>query len=359
MSPREETPPSKSDPSRAAEARGPAGDRRSSSALILRAVLIGIALVSLAAIAWLNRQVIVLFFGAIVIAVIFRSCGRLIRRVLPVSDRVAVLIGVLLLVAIVAGGSWLFGQKVAAQFSELREQLPRALDVASEHLSRLPGGETVVSGLQQQSSDGMLAKFGLAAQALLGGIANLLLILFAALYLALDPMLYRRGIIRLFPRRERPKLEGAAGAVGDALTKWMHAQLMLMLAVGTLTGIGLALVGVPLAMALAVIIGVLEFIPLLGPILGAVPGILLALSEGPDVAVYALLVYVGVQQLENNVLTPLVQKHAVELPPVVGLFAIVVGGIMFGLAGVVFATPLAVVVLVLTRKLYIEGTLER
>jgi len=129
--------------------------------------------------------------------------------------------------------------------------------------------------------------------------------------------------------------------------------------VGTMTGVGLALIGVPLSLSLGLVAGLLEFIPVVGPILAAVPGVLLAFSAGPQSAAYAVLLYISVQQIESNILTPLVQRWAVELPPVVALLSIVAAGLVFGVMGVIFATPMAVVVMALVRHLYVEDTLEK
>jgi predicted PurR-regulated permease PerM len=102
-----------------------------------------------------------------------------------------------------------------------------------------------------------------------------------------------------------------------------------------------------------------EFVPVVGPIVSAVPGVLLAFSKGPETAVYATLVYIAVQQIESNVLTPLIQRWAVELPPVIALLSIVVCGLLFGVMGVIFATPIAVVVMAMVQHLYVEDTLEK
>lgn len=326
---------------------------------ITRYIVIAIALVALAGLIWLNREVVVLFFGAVVFATVLRSLGELLSRFTHLPPRWGVIAAVVLLVVILGLLVWGFGASVASQFTELRQQMPKAIGSAQKWLEQLPGGASVVDSVQQTAQNGVLEKFGLAAEAFIGGIANLLLIVFAALYLALDRRMYRQGLLRLLPVRQRPRVSKAVDEAGRSLAKWLHAQLLLMAAVGALTWIGLAISGVPLALSLALIAGILEFIPVVGPIVAAVPGILLAFTKGPEVALYALIVYVVVQQVESNLLTPLIQRWAVELPPVVALFSILIGGLTFGMIGVVFATPLAVVAMVLIRHLYVENTLEK
>jgi predicted PurR-regulated permease PerM len=127
--------------------------------------------------------------------------------------------------------------------------------------------------------------------------------------------------------------------------------------VAAATFAGLWLLDVPYALSLAFVAGVLEFVPFLGPILAAVPAIVVAFTIGPDSAMAVALLYLGIQQVEGNLLMPLIQRWAVALPPALGILAVVVFGLLFGTLGVLFATPLMVVVVVLMRKLYVERAL--
>ena len=135
-------------------------------------------------------------------------------------------------------------------------------------------------------------------------------------------------------------------------------QLIAMAAVGTLTGVGLWLLGVHSALVLGLIAGLMEFVPYLGPILSAVPGILLALALSPDLAIWVALLYFAVQQFEGYVLTPLVQQYAVDLPGVVLLFSLLAFGTLFGTLGIVLAAPLTVVTYVLVKRLYVIEALH-
>jgi predicted PurR-regulated permease PerM len=127
-----------------------------------------------------------------------------------------------------------------------------------------------------------------------------------------------------------------------------------MLFVGVVTSIGLLVAGVPLAIPLGILSGVLDFVPVIGPFVAAIPGVLIAFAEGPQVALYAVLVYIAVQFIEGHFVIPLAQKWAVSMPPALALVAIVAFGVAFGLPGVLFALPLTVVAMVLVQKLYVE-----
>lgn len=126
---------------------------------------------------------------------------------------------------------------------------------------------------------------------------------------------------------------------------------------GALTGIGLWLVGVPAPLALGLLAGLLEFVPYIDPVLAAVPGLLLALSVAPEVLLYTLLVYLGVQQLESNFVLPLVQREVLELPPALVIFSVVGLGVILGTLGWIFAAPLTVLLVVVIGKAYVREAL--
>jgi predicted PurR-regulated permease PerM len=133
--------------------------------------------------------------------------------------------------------------------------------------------------------------------------------------------------------------------------------LISMVLVGSLTAFGLWLLGVPSWLALGLLAGLFEFIPIIGPIAAGIPGVLLALTLGMETALWVLGLYILIQQLEGNVIQPIVQRYAVDLPPAMLLFTLVAAGVLFGLPGIIFAAPLTVVVYVLVKRLYVQGAL--
>jgi len=175
----------------------------------------------------------------------------------------------------------------------------------------------------------------------------------------IDPDLYVRGILQLVPESKSSRIADTIDATGRTLRYWLLGQGISMLFVGILTTVGLWLAGVPLAFLLGVIAGILEFVPFLGPVAASIPGILIALTEGWTVALYALLVYVIVQQIENRLIVPLVQWKAVALPPALVILAVVALGLLFGLLGVLVATPLTAVTMVWVKRLYVEDVLGK
>ncbi|MBV9892391.1 MAG: AI-2E family transporter, partial [Rhizobacter sp.] len=192
------------------------------------------------------------------------------------------------------------------------------------------------------------------ASASASAVGDVLLALLLGLYLAVDPDLYREGFLRLLPRERRADIGSALTESGRALQGWMLGQALTMLIVGATVAIGLAALGMPMAAAIGVLSGLFEFVPFFGAIAWAVLATLLAFAQGPERALYVGIFCFAVQQLEGNFVTPMVQRWAVHLPPVLSLAAVVLFGTLFGVAGIVLGTPLMVVAVVLVRKLWVD-----
>lgn len=325
----------------------------------IRRVVITIVLVGLAYLAWQVRDVSMIVFGGILVATLLTTLAHLITRFISVPQKAAVVLVVLLLLLIFGVVGWWVGDTIVAQFSDLREKLPSALEAFREWLAKIPGGAEISSELEEMSSTsipwGEVAGYTGTA---LGGVANFVLILALGLYFAVSPQLYWRGFIRLIPPAYRENAESGLSSAAEGLKSWLLGQLFTMVAIGILTTIGLFLLGIPLAIPLGILAGLLEFVPFIGPVLFSVLATLLAFSEGPTAALHVALLTIALQQLEGDVLTPLIQKRVVSLPPVLSLVAVLVFAAVFGIPGILFATPLMVIVMILVQRLYIETALE-
>jgi predicted PurR-regulated permease PerM len=177
------------------------------------------------------------------------------------------------------------------------------------------------------------------------------------IFLAFQPELYRTGFLNLFPKARRKRLGEVLDELGFTLWWWLMGQLVTMASVGIFIGIGLAILGVPLAGTLGLIAAILSFIPSLGPLISVIPAIMLGLTMSSMMGLWVCLLYLGVQILEANVITPLVQRRAISLPPAFVLGSELLMGLLLGGAGLAFATPLVAVILVLVNMLYIQDVL--
>lgn len=322
---------------------------------VARHVLIAIALVALALMVWKVAPVFLLLFAGIVFATAIHAGSRPLVRYLRVPPALAVGIVFLLAITLFVVGAWLFGRQVSQQASDLVEAVTQAWAKARAYLESTSWGSTMIESVQGTASEGNpLERVAKGTITVFGGFTDLLLVLFLSMYLAAEPRSYRDGFLMLVPPRHRAHVGAALDESGVALRKWLVGQLGAMVMVAVLTGVGLTLVGVPLAIPLGILSGLLDFVPVVGPFIGAAPGLLIAFAQGPHVALYAAGVYVTVQFLEGHFVLPLAQRWAVSLPPALALLSIVGFGLLFGPMGVLFAIPLTVVTIVLVQELYVR-----
>lgn len=324
-----------------------------------RTLAIAALLIVLGLLAWRLSDVLILMFGAATVAVALQALAAPLQRHLRLKHPLAVAAALMLTLTVLVLGSWLIGDRLVAQTEELRQRLPEAMYAL---LAWAQGHSLGVAALNVWDSinaeDLPWARVANAATRTLGALGSIGLVLVLGVYLAVDPQLYRRGLVRLVPPAWREHVDGALLASGQALSRWLLGQGISMLFVGSATAIGLAVLGVPLAATIGLIAGVLAFIPFFGPIASGILAVLLAFMEGPTQALYVAGLCVAIQQVEGNLLMPFVQRWAVNLPAVLGIIAAVIFGLLFGLAGVILATPLMVVLMVLVKKLYVDAVLE-
>lgn len=324
-----------------------------------RKVLIVLALVSVLVLAWALLPVFMLVFGAVVVAALFLSLAHVLQRAVPVGDGLALSIVLVLLGGGLAVLLWLFGAQVSGEMSKLTEALPGAYAQFQRWLDGTSLGAVVSDQLEtlRDNMGRIASSAGAIAITLSGGLVDMFLVLVGAIYIAAQPQMYRNGLLLLVPPSARAVAGDALSASAAALRLWLGGQLVAMLAVGLLTGLGLWLLGVPAAFALGLIAFLLDFVPIVGPIAAAIPGILLGFTVSPQIGLATAALYLVIQQIEGNLLQPLIQQRAVELPPAVLLFSLVIFGSLQGTVGLLLAAPLTVVLYVLVKQLYVRETL--
>lgn len=331
----------------------------SSHRIFIERLVIAVIVVGIALLLWSLRGLFMLVFGSVLVAVILNIVAQPIRERLRLPAPVALLMAVLIVVGLIGTASWLFGAEVARQSEAIRQAIPDAWAAVEARLDAWGLGDALRewgrAGLQQ---GGVFTNIGTIAITVGNGLADLLLVIVGGIYLAAQPALYRAGLIKLIPKRGRDLTADALDASGRALHLWLLGRLVSMATVGVLTWIGLTIIGVPSALTLALLAALLEFIPFIGPLLAAVPAVLLAFALGPDKALWVVFLFLVVQQIEGNILEPQVQQRAVDIPPALLLFALVAGGLVFGVVGVILAGPLTVVLYVLVKRLYVQEALH-
>jgi predicted PurR-regulated permease PerM len=338
---------------------------------ILRAALIVTGVCVALAFLWVSRSVLVLAFLGVLFGITLSAAVTRLQR-WGVPRGAGALLIVLVLLGVLVGLGALTAPRIASQTEQLQQQLPDALDriegwvrerqgglSALLHSERAAGREPgpapadIRHTLAQQLAK-LGANFFTLFSSTLSLLAALLLITFVAVYIAIDPATYRRGIMHLVPHAGRPKAREVLDAMGVTLRRWLVAQLIAMAVIGALTTIALLLIGVRAAVALGIIAGLLEFVPYFGPILSAVPAIAMAFLDGPEKALWVLAAYTAIQQVENNALIPLLMKEGLDLPPVLTIVGQVALAAVFGFGGLLIAVPLLGAVMVPIKLLYVQ-----
>ncbi|WP_372382656.1 AI-2E family transporter [Xanthomonas sp. NCPPB 1068] len=322
-------------------------------------VIIVLALVACAWMLWTLSDLLLMVFGAILVAVLLRALASWVTRHTRVSDGWALALVVVVLTVGFIALLWLFGSQLASEVGALQRTLPQAWTRFHDWVAAGPLGPTLEELTRQAPArvSNLAPRAGAFALSITGGVANLFLVLAGAVYLAAQPQLYRRGVLLLLPAHARATTDEALQASGTALRLWLRGQLMAMAVVGVLTGLGLWALGIPGALALGIVAGLLDFVPIVGPIVAAIPAILLGFTVSPQMALATAGLFVVVQQIEGNLLLPLIQQRTVDLPPVLLLFSLFGIGILLGPAGVLLAAPLTVVAFVLVKRLYVQEAL--
>lgn len=309
-------------------------------------------------------DVILLLFAAILLAIFLRGLADLLNKYTRLSEGMSVLAVSFLLIVIIAGAIFLLAPSVTEQVKHLREELPKSARGAADYISHFNWGRALIDQLPSTEEvlnkidvPAMLSRVGGYFSSTMGAIGNFFLVVLLAIYLASEPKFYVNGMVKLFPVGIRPRAKEIFAAMGDTLAWWLIGKVLSMVFIGLLTWIGLSIMGVPLALTLGLIAGLLSFIPNFGPILSAIPAILLAFIDSPIKAVYVLILFIAVQVIESNLVTPYIERRTVELPPALTVVAQVALGILIGGLGLVLATPMLALIMVAVQMVYIQDVL--
>jgi predicted PurR-regulated permease PerM len=326
------------------------------------ALVVGGVAVGILGLIWLGSVLLILFAAALVAVYLDGAVDFAARRLhLP---RLLAFLGVIALHVVGVGGLiWLIGPRLLEQIRVLFQRAPDVLAELEATVRAQTWGTRLLQWMPENGMDSSTAVSGLLGplqgffSSLMSGGAALVAILLIGAYLALDPGLYLRGALHLVPLRKRQQAQALQHALGRALRWWLVGRLLSMVAVGGLTGVALWIAGIPLPLALGLIAGVFAFVPLIGPITSVIPALLIALPLGWSHVLLVLAIYAGVQALEGNLITPLIQLRAVSLPPAVLLGAQLAMGVLFGLLGVLLSTPFTVAIIVCVQRLYVQDVL--
>jgi len=311
---------------------------------------------------WYAVNVLMLIFAGILLAVFLRGLSRAVSRFTKLPEGWSLAAVIITILLTISGLVWLLAPSVAEQAAELRRTLPESIRQGEARLAEYGWGRKIIEQMptfeeaMPNGADAFSRVTGIFSSTL-SAVANFVIIVFVGVFLAIDGRTYTNGLVRLFPFEKRDRASEVLDELGFTLWWWLIGKVIAMVIVGVVTWLGLWLMGVPLALTLGLLAGILDFIPNIGPFLAGIPGVLIALTVSPTVGLYVLVFYFVIQSLESYILMPILQQKTVKLPPALTIVAQVLLGVLVGGIGLILASPLAAVVFVLVRMLYLEDTL--
>jgi len=348
---------------------------------VLRTAALVIAMYVLVRLVWFaHLLLLVAFLGVLFGLAVSSGVTRLekvgVGRGLGAAAIVIAFFGVL-----VGFGAWL-APTIHDQSVELRRRLPDAMDRVNVWVNARQNGVVglLLGGLATEARadsvpaapgapptvrDRVTAGFGGATRYLFPFISStaqvvtgFVIIVFLSIYIAVDPELYRRGMLALVPRARRARAGDVLTAIAAVLRRWLATQFLAMITLGAVTTLLLALLGVRAALALGLLAGLLEFIPTVGPIVSSLPAIAMGFLDSPEKALWVAVAYVAVHFAESHMLIPLLMKGGINLPPALTIFAQALMALLFGFVGLMCAVPLLAAVMTAVRMLYVQGVVN-
>jgi predicted PurR-regulated permease PerM len=319
--------------------------------------LIWIAAAMLVWIAWDARDALLIAFGALLTAILLRSLSGIIAASTRLPNPVSLVLATILAIAAIGVTSWLFGSQLASQFSGVLKHVQAGQQNLQSMLSGSGDGH-FGSTITEKGTSMITSMLTDAASLGLRFIEGAVVLIITAIYLAAQPQLYREGVVAMFRPASRPRVREVVELIEATLRRWLLGQLVLMLIVGSLTFVALLLIGVPNPIALALIAGIAEIVPYVGPFISAVPALLVALTLGFGPVLWTAAAYLLVHLVEGYVAAPLLERHFVTIPPALILIGIVAVDLVFGTIGIVLAAPITVVIYMLVKMTYVDDPLE-
>ena len=309
-----------------------------------RDAAIWLGLAGLIWLGWTLAPLLLLIVGGCVFAAGLQGAEMALGKVWKAPRPLRMTVVIIAVVALLVWFGWFTAVQLDEQYGQLRQRLGDQLAAlrgwaAAAGLDLGRFGTNPAAALQEQLA-GSLGQLTDALGSVAGALGSLFFVIMFGIYLAADPNTYARGLAWLTPRRHRAAMTATVAAMGRTLRRWVAGRLLVMTIEGAVMAVGLWLAGVPLAGLLGLLTGLLAFIPTLGAVIAGVLIVMVGFSAGGVTAFWAFVVYLGVQFLEGNILTPLVEKRVVALAPAVVLAAQLLFGVTFGILGVALADPI-------------------
>lgn len=336
---------------------------------VLIFVLIALAVTLLVMFVGRAIDTLLIIFAGVLLGTIFRSARDFIHQTFHLRLSISLVVVVLTFLSVVVGISYLLAPHIADQAEMFYEQLPETWEMTKQEISRFGWGRELarenpnIRDFFEAESDQADDNYDMTKSILgylsttVAIIAGLILVFVIAIYIAAEPKLYTEGLVRLFPKNRRKQVVEIMNEIAITIQWWMVGQVCSMIILGTLATLGLWLLGVPYALLLGALTAFMTFIPNLGPIIAAVPILLISLTVSVETAIYVGIFYVILQGIEGYFITPMIHRRAISVPPVLIITIQFLLYYLIGFLGVLLAMPLIGCAMVIVKRLYIQDIL--
>jgi len=320
---------------------------------VVRVILVLLALWFL----FIIRDIIAIVFVSIILAAALNpTIDRFAQKKIPRGVTIGATY--LLVIGLLGGVIYFIIPPMVGQLKQLADQLPTYFNYFTEITNNLANiGTNDLAGGSQQNINAVanfLNNFSSnifdTTRGFVSGFTALLTVFVLTLYLLLDEDGIKKFFIALLPIQQKNQIQAIAHKVGMGLGAWFRGQLFLGLMIGIVVYTGLLIMDIPYALTLAILAGILELIPIIGPIISAIPAILIALSLSPTTALIVAIFYILVQELENKFLVPKVMQRTVGLHPVTIIIVLLIGAKLMGLLGILLAVPMTTMIYIVLKE---------
>lgn len=304
-------------------------------------------------------HMLLVLFASMMLAILWRGIGWWVHDKTGLEQGWAVAGTVIINLAFFGIIGWLLWPSVSDQINALATELPEAAKIVETSVRDSDVGQLILRQFegQQISSEKLVQETVKVLNGILSVVVDFFVIIVLAIFLTANPHWYTRGFLQLIPKQKRRRAKEVLGQLNLTLFRWFIGKILDMTSIFILTSLGLWLLGMPLVLTLSLIAFFLSFIPNIGPILSAVPALAIAFLQEPMMAVWVGMLYTGIQLFESYFITPNIQKHAIQMPPVLLLLVQLLAASLMGVLGLLLATPLLASGIVLVRMLYVEDVL--
>ena len=299
-------------------------------------------------------NVVLMVLAGALIATYFHGLADIIERKTKLSRRFAMIIsigGSFILLAVLL---WFMGTKIQNQVTALSNSLPHTIHNFKAKLAESSLGQDVLDSFSDDNPQKMMTTAQTFFSTGFGALGQIYIILFLGIFFTANPSLYKDGILILIPDEKKHLGRCIMDRISHSLKGWMKGMLLSMVLITILIAVGLSIVGIPVALILALIAGMLKLIPNIGSLVAMIPGVLLALTIGTNTAVVVAIIYIVSQTIVSNIVTPLIQKKMINLPPALTLISQLIMGTLSGALGIILAVPLLAIAIILVDELYVK-----